>query len=147
MSGQGLRRLGVSWLELLTAAAIAAAVLAGGCKKPDDDTEPAILPKTYTFEGKVDPKYVGHWSNADLSSVLDFAKDGALTIETVTHSQVGTSMGHIVGKWLADGDSILMSYTVGSQTPTVVKYTATLASAALTLQSPGGKAKTVYHRK
>lgn len=132
---------------LWTVAAIAAAVLAAGCKSADDEFAPAFVPKVYPFQGAVQPKFVGTWKTADGSSKLDIVKDGGLKIETVTRSMKGTSIGHVSGKWLADGDTLMFQYTVGSQKPTVLKYTATLAGTSLTLKQVDGRSKTIYKRR
>ena len=131
----------------LTVAALAAAVASLGCQKADDEYAPAVKPKTFTFEGKVDTHYVGNWGTADGSSNLDIEKDGELKIETVTNSVTGKSVGHISGNWLTEGKSLMFRYSVGSQAPTVLKYTASIAGNVLTLTQDGSSVKTTYKRK
>ena len=132
---------------LWTVAAIAATVLAGGCKGADDEYAPAFVPKTYAFEGKLEPKYVGAWVSADGSSTLGIVKDGGLKIDTASRSVAGKSLSHVAGQWLASGGTLMFRYTVGSQAPTVLKYSATLSGNTLTLQQADGRAKTTYKRK
>lgn len=129
------------------ALALASAVLVAGCKNADDEYAPAVLPKVYPFEGKVDTRYVGTWKTADGNSTLDILKDGKLDIETVNFSQNGKSVGHVSGDWLTSGSDLMFKYSIGKQAPTVLKYTATLDGAKLTLQLADSKTKTVYTRK
>lgn len=128
-------------------AALAATVLGAGCRNADDEFAPAVVPKTYAFEGKVDAKYVGTWSSGDGNSVIDLLKDGTLKIATTTRSMAGKNTSHVNGQWLAQGDALMMHYTVGTQAPTVLKYSATLSDGALSLTPDGSRTKTVYHHK
>ncbi len=128
-------------------AAFAAAILVAGCKKADDEFAPAFVPKTYTFQGKLDPVYSGTWVASDGSSTLDIQKDGTLKIDSVTRSVAGKSVSHITGKWLVDSTSLMFQYTVGSQPQTVLKYGATVSGSSLTLVQEGAKRKMVYKKK
>jgi hypothetical protein len=131
---------------LWTVAAIAATVLSSGCKHDDDEFAPAVLPKTYTFEGKIEPKFAGSWKTADGNSSIDLSKDGSVSMETIIRSVAGKNTSKVSGKWLATSDSIVFQYTIGSQKPTTVKYMAALDGNTLTLQQPESKVKTVYKR-
>ena len=133
--------------SLWMVAGVAATILVAGCKSADDEYAPAFVPKTYPFEGKVDTKYVGAWKSSDGSSTLNIVKDGNLTIETTSRSVAGTSVSHVSGQWLASGDALMFKYSVGSQPPTMLKYTATVSGKALTLQQAGGRMKTTYARQ
>jgi hypothetical protein len=129
------------------AVAFAPVILVAGCKGADDDYAPAVLPKVYPFEGAVDAKYVGTWAATDGSSTMSILKDGKLGIETVSHSMNGKSVGHVSGNWLASGNSLMFKYSVRTQPPTVLKYTATLTGNTLTLQLADAKKKTEYKKK
>ena len=124
-----------------------AAVLIAGCKKEDDEFAPAVVPKTYAFEGKVDPKFAGSWESADHSSTMEIEKDGGLKIDTTSNSVVGKSVSHVTGNWLVNGNDLMFRYTVGTQTPTVLKYVATLSGNTLTLKQAEGRQATAYKRK
>lgn len=131
----------------LSVAALAAAVASLGCQKAEDDYAPVVKPKSYSFEGQIDAKYVGKWSAADGSSMLDIEKDGVLNIETVTNSVSGKNVSHLSGKWLTEDKSLMFRYAVGAQAPIVLKYTAALAGNVLTLTQEGSALKTTYKRK
>jgi hypothetical protein len=131
------------WMVALTAAAI----LFSGCTKSDDEFAPAFVPKTYAFDGNIEPKYVGSWQSSDGASTMQIVKDGSLNIETTARSIAGKSVTSVSGKWLASGDTLKFRYVVGKQEPTVLKYTASLSGNTLTLKLADGKAKTVYSRK
>ena len=131
----------------LTVAALAAAVASLGCQKADDEYAPEVKPKSYTFEGNIDSKFVGNWGAADGSSELDIEKDGTLKIDTVTNSVSGKSVGHVSGNWLAEGKSLMFRYAVGARTPTVLKYTAAISGSVLTLSKEGSTVKITYKRK
>lgn len=131
-------------------AAVAATTLLGGCKhgdSADDDFAPAILPKVYAFQGKVEAKDAGTWVSADGSSTLVLGKDGSLQIKSVEHSMKGTGENRVSGKWLADGNSLLFQYSQGSGAATTLKYTAMLEGNTLTLSPEGSRKKTIYKRK
>ena len=137
----------MSRIALGMVAAVAAAVLAAGCKGADDEFAPAVVPKTYAFEGKLEPKFVGVWNSTDGSSMMEIVKDGGLKIDTTSRSITGKSVVHVSGEWLADGDSLMFRYVVGTQSPTVLKYSAELSGNTLTLKQVDGKVKTTYKRK
>ena len=128
-------------------AALAVAVLQAGCKNEDDEFAPAVLPKTFVFQGNQDPKYVGKWASSDGMSTLSIVKDGTLSIDTTVRSVAGKSSSHVAGQWLVDGSSLLFKYQTGSQPPTVLKYAATLSGSTLSLLQDGSKARQTYHRK
>jgi len=127
-----------------TVAALAVTVALVGCKGSEDDG-PAFVPKTYTFQGKADPKFVGNWRSVDKNSGLKLEKDGSATIDAVSHSQMGSSDTKIAGNWLVDGDNLMLQYAQHGNT-TVLKYKANLSGSSLTLQQDGGKSKIVYHK-
>jgi len=129
------------------AVALAAAVLVAGCKNADEEEAPAFVPKTYAFEGKLEPTYVGSWNSVDGTSMLDIGKDGSLNIDTTTRSVAGKNTSHVVGKWLASGSTLMFQYTVGTQPTTVLKYTASLSGKSLTLQQADSRVKVKYNRK
>lgn len=124
---------------------IVASVLVG-CKNPDDDVEPPVLPKTVAFEGQVDAKYAGAWKSADGGSALDLAKDGTAALDATTNSSKGPSKSHLKGKWLAKDGNLVFSYLDASGNPTTLQYGAKLSGNTLVLQQPGGKLKTTYTR-
>lgn len=128
-------------------ALLATAIHVCGCRGSEDDYAPAVVPRTFAFEGKIEPKYVGNWSSTDGSSTIDIMKGGVLKIETVSRSVAGQSVGHITGKWLVDANNLSFQYVVGAQKPTVLKYSASISGNTLTLQLSGGKMKTTYRRK
>lgn len=118
----------------------------GGCKPEADDGEAAILPKTITFEGKIDPAFVGRWSTPGDASALDLAKNGALKISSKVRTPGGVSNSEFSGRWLASGDKLLLRYAEPSG-ETTLEYTAKLEGNTLVLQQPGGRLKTTYKRK
>jgi hypothetical protein len=130
---------------MVTAFAVAIGVT--GCKGADDEYAPAVGPKTYPFEGKIDTKYVGAWQSSPPGSKLDILKDGTLKLENVTHSVAGTTVSHVAGTWLSSGNNLMFRYVVGTQEPTVLKYSTTLSKNSLVLVPAGGTAKTTYNRK
>lgn len=132
-----LRTLGV---------AIFAAALAAGCKNADDDVEPAFVPKTIAFEGKVESKYVGDWS-AKGASRLNLKSDGTAVIESTTNSQSGKSTARFDGKWLAQDGRLLVQYGDATHPATTLEYEAKLSGDNMVLQQPGGRLKTTYARK
>ncbi|RYG34725.1 hypothetical protein EON81_14810 [bacterium] len=133
---------------LWAGAALAAAVLAVGCQKSEEEEfEPAIVPKTVAFEGKLDAKYVGIWGTADGSSTLDLKDDGAVKIGSVTSSQKGKSTSSVEGKWLASDGNLLFNYRDASGQDTTLKYGAAFDGGKLVLQQPGGRVKTTYLKK
>ncbi|RYG45476.1 hypothetical protein EON79_12525 [bacterium] len=135
-------------LRLSWAAALAAAVLTVGCQKSEEEEfEPAIVPKTVAFEGKVDEKYAGTWVTADGKSTLGLSKDGALKVGTVTNSPQGKKTASLDGKWLASDGSLLMKYADASGQDTVLKYLASFEGTKLVLQQSAGGMKTVYNKK
>ena len=134
-------------MALWMVATAAAAILASGCQKADDEFAPAFVPKTYTFEGKVDPRYAGTWASSDGASSMELVKDGSLKLETTTRSISGKSVSHVSGKWVGTADSLMFQYVVGSQPPTVLKYEASLSGNTLTLHQEGAKAKMAYRKK
>ena len=124
-----------------------AAMIVVGCKSPDDDLEPAFVPKVHAFEGSVDQKLAGKWVTTDGVSTLEMAKDGALKVQTLRPSPSGKSASNVEGKWLASSGSLLMQYGTPGQGETVLKYDVKVAGDTMTLQQEGGRLKTVYHRK
>lgn len=134
-----MKRLGVA-LSLLTLT-----FLLSGCR-PEDGEEPAILPKKVTFEGKVDPRFVGTWTTADGGSRLDLAKDGGLMIVAKSRTPKGLSTSEYVGSWLVSGEKLRLRYREPSG-QTTLEYGAKLAGDTLTTQQPGGRLKTTYRRK
>ncbi len=123
------------------------AILGAGCKKADDEDEPAVVPKAVTFEGKVDPSYVGEWKSTDGTSDLHLAKDGTVEIDSTTNSQNGKSTSHIKGMWLVSGERLLFKYAEKSGGDTTLEYNGKPTGNDLTLQQPGGRLKTKYTRK
>jgi hypothetical protein len=124
-----------------------AAMIVVGCKSPDDDLEPAFVPKVHAFEGSVDPKLAGKWVSTDGVSTLDLAKDGGLKVQTLRPSPGGKSASNVEGNWLVSEGSLLMKYGSAGQGETVLKYEAKVAGSTMTLQQEGGRLKTVYQRK
>lgn len=118
-----------------------------GCKNPDDELEPAFVPKTYAFEGEIAPKFAGTWVSTDGVSTLDLGKDGTLKIQTLTSSPSGKAKSNVAGKWLASGGNLLLNYKEASGGETTLGYAAALAGEKLTLQQNGGGRKTTYVRK
>jgi hypothetical protein len=130
-----------------TIATIAAIVLTVNCKgSSEDDSAPAVLPKSYSFSGKIEPKYVGNWTSIDGNSKMDILKDGGLKIETTSRSVVGKSVVEVSGQWLAGGGSLMFQYLDKSSKPVVLKYSTTLSGKTLILVQAGGHLKTAYKR-
>lgn len=119
-----------------------AAILAAGCQggNAEDEYEPAVVPKSVAFEGKVDAKYAGTWKSADGSSTLALAEDGRLKIESVVNSQNGKSTSKTEGKWLASGNDLLFQYGT-----TTLRNGASFEKGKLILQH--GRMKTVYSKQ
>jgi len=128
------------------AALIAASIQMAGCKGANEDFAPAILPKTFAFEGKVEPKYVGTWHSTEGHSTVDILKDGALKVETVTQSVAGKSVVNVSGQWLASGDNLMFRYQDKSHRSIVLKYAASVSGNTLVLQQATSRLKTSYHR-
>lgn len=121
--------------------------LLGGCKSEKDELEPAVVPRTVSYQGEVDAKYVGNWKGRAGNSTLLLGKDGSLVIESITNSVNGKSKSHIEGMWLADSGDLLFRYKEKSGDETTLKYKADLKGDQLVLQQQGGRLKTEYVRK
>jgi hypothetical protein len=125
---------------------IVGALLLTGCKG-NDDLAQSVPPKTFLFEGKIDPKFVGTWKTPSGISTLDLAKDGSLKIVTVSESRNGKNTIKVSGNWLRHDSDLLFRYTVEGQGPVLLKYTAKLDGKTLTMQQAGMKVKAVYKRQ
>ncbi|HWD39513.1 MAG TPA: hypothetical protein VG944_11740 [Fimbriimonas sp.] len=123
------------------------AVLPVGCRQPEDEYQPAVSPKVYSFEGQPDSKFDGNWSTDDGNSKMYLAKDGGMRIETTVRSVAGKAVTKVAGKWAAKDGALMFQYSAGAQPSTVIKYDAVLNGATLSLQQPGGHLKSVYTRK
>ena len=130
---------------MLMVAALVVTISSLGCSKSTNETEAqAFIPASYPFEGKIKPQFVGNWKSKDSSTELDLHKNGKLNVITSTHSVAGKNVNHLNGKWLVNGNFLMLTYSVQNQKPIVLKYSASLTGKTLTLIQPGGKIKTKY---
>ena len=118
--------------------------VAVGCKGPGDDIVQVPAPRPVTFQGKVDPKFTGDWKSAVGGSSLHLATDGSMKAKSEMQTMKGKSVTDVSGKWLVDGDSLVLQYAMASRQVSV-KYSAALSGSTLTLTQ--GRLKTVYKRK
>jgi hypothetical protein len=108
--------------------------------------EPA-QPRTISFQGKVDPAFVGNWTATKGGSGLQLGKDGHATILTSTPTPGGLSHGKLDGSWLVQGGNLLLKYKVTKQPEVTIQYKTVLSGNTLTLLTAGARLKTVYTRK
>ncbi|RYG26883.1 hypothetical protein EON82_01560 [bacterium] len=134
-------------MRRLALCSLLATAVVVGCKNPDDDLEPAIVPKVHAFEGTTEPKFVGTWASTDGLSTLDLIKDGTLAIHATVPTPSGKSTSVLKGHWLASDGSLLLKYGKAGQGETVLKYTAAFSDKGLKLKQEGGRMETTYRRK
>jgi hypothetical protein len=129
----------------LVTVAFAAVTLLGGCKAegPDLDDPPQL--KAVEFSGKIEPRFVGTWSDSSGHSILRLDKDGALNVINIRGTPSGTSKAQFTGSWLVSGDRLLLQYTVPGRPKATLEFNSALAGDRLTLVQ-GNRVKTVYKR-
>ncbi|MBI1334310.1 MAG: hypothetical protein JST12_07365 [Armatimonadetes bacterium] len=84
-----------------------------GCSNPDDEVVTAPTQATVPFEGSVDKKLVGSWSNDDKSQNLDMKEDGTVHIHGFANTPKGKQEINDDMEWKADGEKLLFKAKTG----------------------------------
>jgi hypothetical protein len=133
--------------QCIWAAAVVAAAVLVGCQPDADQLTPHTRP-AYSFQGNVDPRFVGVWTTAPAPSSLTLMKDGSLAIVAVVMSPRGRTSSKLDGSWLVSGTDLLIKYRQkGNAEDVVLKYSANLSGDTLKLVQAGNGVKWTYHRK
>lgn len=118
-----------------------------GCKSStvleSDDALPQ--PKRVTFEGVVDPQFVGLWNSIHPDQSLDLKKDGEAHVISSHPSPSGVVKSNFMGQWLVASGNLLLKYQVDGQPEMTVKYPASIKGNKLVLDQ-GSRSKVIYTR-
>jgi hypothetical protein len=129
----------------LVAASMAATTLLG-CRGDDEITKVPTR-TSYTFEGSVDPKFVGEWQTQPAPAALTLRKDGSDEMVVVAVAPRHTSSHKVEGQWLVSGTDLLLKYSEKAGGATTLKYKTTLSGNTLNLVDAASGVKLTYHRK
>ena len=127
---------------------LTAAMLAAGCRPAASeavDPTPAARPAV-TFQGEIEPQFVGSWTAPKGVSGLDLRKDGSARITSTVPTPRGIVRSSLDGEWRVAGGDLYMRYTDPNKEEKSVKYPATLSGRELTLDQ-GSRSKMTYTRK
>jgi len=122
-------------------------MLATGCNSvasDQDDVAPKM--KEVTFQGEVDPKFVGNWKTEKETSGLDLHKDGTAVIASAVPSPKGIVKSSLNGSWRVANGELYIQYTDRQHVVTTIKYPAKLSGPKMTLDQGSGS-HMIYSRR
>jgi len=126
---------------------LTAVTLAVGCgPAASESTDQIPVNRVVTFQGQIDPKFVGTWAAPKGVSGLDLRKDGSARITSTHPTPRGIVRSSLDGEWRVAGSDLYMRYADAQKEQTTVKYPATLSGKELTLDQ-GSRSKMTYTRK
>jgi len=99
-------------IALATSILCVSALLAGCSQTPSDAEADGAsaegTPKVREFKGKVDPTLAGTWKPEQGAVILTLNSDGSSVSDGIVPMNKGTMHVHTLGKWLIDGEDLLM---------------------------------------